>query len=97
MIVLGERPVSKMMSLDETILFKLDDLQQHTVRETLEIVYQALEEKGYDPVNQIVGYLMSGDPAYIPRHKDARNLIRRHERDEIMEKLVSYYIHQEEK
>lgn len=97
MIVLGERPVSKMMSLDETILFKLDDIQQHTVRETLEIVYQALEEKGYDPVNQIVGYLMSGDPAYIPRHKDARNLIRRHERDEIMEKLVSYYIHQEEK
>ena len=97
MIVLGERPVSKMMSLDETILFKLDDLQQHTVRETLEIVYQALEEKGYDPVNQIVGYLMSGDPAYIPRHKDARNLIRRHERDEIMEKLVSYYIHNEEK
>lgn len=89
--------MSNMMSLDETILFKLDDLQQHTVRETLEIVYQALEEKGYDPVNQIVGYLMSGDPAYIPRHKDARNLIRRHERDEIMEKLVSYYIHNEEK
>lgn len=81
-----------MKSLDETILFKLDDLKQHTVRETLEIVYHSLKEKGYDPVNQIVGYLMSGDPAYIPRHNDARNLIRRHERDEIMEKLVEFYI-----
>lgn len=81
-----------MKNLDETILFKLDDLKQHTVGETLEIVYKALQEKGYDPVNQIVGYLMSGDPAYIPRHNDARNLIRRHERDEIMENLVEFYI-----
>lgn len=82
----------EMPSLDETILFKLDDLNKYTVRESLEIVYNALEEKGYDPVNQIVGYLLSGDPAYIPRHKDARNLIRRHERDEIVEKLVEYYL-----
>lgn len=82
----------KMPSLDETILFKLDDLNKYTVRESLEIVYNALEEKGYDPVNQIVGYLLSGDPAYIPRHKDARNIIRRHERDEIVEKLVEYYL-----
>ncbi|MGF3067371.1 IreB family regulatory phosphoprotein [Facklamia sp. P12945] len=85
-----------MQSLDETILFKLDDLNQHTVRESLEIVYRALEEKGYDPVNQIVGYLLSGDPAYIPRHNDARNLIRRHERDEIVEKLVKYYLTKKE-
>ncbi len=82
----------EMPSLDETILFKLDDLNKYTVRESLEIVYNALEEKGYDPVYQIVGYLLSGDPAYIPRHKDARNLIRRHERDEIVEKLVEYYL-----
>lgn len=81
-----------MQSLDETILFKLDDIEKHTVRETLEIVYNALEEKGYDPANQIVGYLLSGDPAYIPRHNDARNLIRRYERDEIMETLVKYYL-----
>ena len=85
-----------MQSLDETILFKLDDLKEHTVRETLEIVYQALEEKDYEPISQIVGYLLSGDPAYIPRHKDARNLIRRHERDEIMEKLVEYYLNKKE-
>ncbi|MGX7092760.1 IreB family regulatory phosphoprotein [Hutsoniella sourekii] len=81
-----------MKTLDETMLFKLDDLNKRTVRETLEIVYGALEEKGYDPINQIVGYLLSGDPAYIPRHNEARNLIRRHERDEILEKLVEYYL-----
>ncbi|HFI0462942.1 TPA: IreB family regulatory phosphoprotein [Streptococcus suis] len=81
-----------MQSLDETIMFKLDDLNKRTVRETLEIVYAALEEKGYDPVNQIVGYLLSGDPAYIPRHNDARNLIRRHERDEVLEDVIKFYI-----
>ena len=85
-----------MQSLDETILFKLDDLNKRTVRETLEIVYTALEEKGYEPINQIVGYLLSGDPAYIPRHNDARNLIRRHERDEIVEILVEFYLTQKE-
>ena len=62
------------------------------VSETLAIVYRALEEKGYNPINQIVGYLLSGDPAYIPRYRDARNLIRRHERDEIMEVLIRYYL-----
>ncbi len=55
-------------------------------------VYVALEEKGYNPVNQIVGYLLSGDPAYIPRHKDARSMIRRLERDEIIEELVKAYL-----
>ncbi|MBD3948875.1 IreB family regulatory phosphoprotein [Tuanshanicoccus lijuaniae] len=81
-----------MQSLDETIMFKLDDLNKKTVRETLELVFEALEEKGYDPINQIVGYLLSGDPAYIPRHNDARNLIRRHERDEILEKVLTYFL-----
>ncbi|MBK0347365.1 IreB family regulatory phosphoprotein [Aerococcaceae bacterium zg-ZJ1578] len=81
-----------MQSLDETIMFKLDDLNKKTVRETLELVFAALEEKGYDPINQIVGYLLSGDPAYIPRHQDARNLIRRHERDEILEKVLTYFL-----
>lgn len=89
--------VNCMQSLDETIMFKLDDLNKKTVRETLETVHAALEEKGYDPINQIVGYLLSGDPAYIPRHKDARNLIRRHERDEILEKVLLYYITHQDK
>jgi uncharacterized protein (UPF0297 family) len=55
-------------------------------------VYEALQEKGYNPINQIVGYLLSGDPAYIPRHKDARTLIRKIERDELIEELVKSYL-----
>ena len=56
-----------------------------------------MEEKGYNPINQIVGYLLSGDPAYIPRLNDARNLIRKHERDEIIEELVRAYLDKGEK
>ncbi|MGX7030728.1 IreB family regulatory phosphoprotein [Vagococcus zengguangii] len=77
---------------DETMQFDVNDLNKQPVSETLRIVYHALEEKGYNPVNQIVGYLLSGDPAYIPRYKEARNLIRRHERDEIMEELIRSYL-----
>ena len=77
-----------MSSLDKTMYFNFEDNNQKDVRETLETVYDALEKKGYNPINQIVGYLLSGDPAYIPRLNDARNLIRRHERDEIIEELV---------
>lgn len=63
-----------MSSLDKTMYFNFEDNNQKDVRETLETVYDALEKKGYDPINQIVGYLLSGDPAYIPRLNDARNL-----------------------
>ncbi len=62
------------------------------VNEVLFTVYDALQEKGYNPINQIVGYLLSGDPAYIPRHNDARNIIRKLERDEIIEELVKSYL-----
>ena len=55
-------------------------------------MYEALQEKGYNPINQIVGYLLSGDPAYIPRHSNARNLIRKLERDEIIEVLMKSYL-----
>ena len=77
---------------DETVRLGFDDSGKKEVSETLAIVYRALEEKGYNPINQIVGYLLSGDPAYIPRYRDARNLIRRHERDEIMEVIVKDYL-----
>ncbi|MBV7389517.1 MULTISPECIES: IreB family regulatory phosphoprotein [Enterococcus] len=77
---------------DETVRFDFDDNRKKEISETLAIVYNALAEKGYNPINQIVGYLLSGDPAYIPRYHDARNLIRRHERDEVMEVLVKYYL-----
>ena len=83
-----------MSSLDKTMYFNFEDNNQKDVRETLETVYDALEKKGYDPINQIVGYLLSGDPAYIPRLNDAR---RRHERDEIIEELVRSYLDKEEK
>ena len=55
-------------------------------------VYQALQEKGYNPINQLVGYLLSGDPAYITSHNNARNLIRKLERDELLEELLRHYL-----
>lgn len=66
------------------------------VSNMLRTVYDALDEKGYNPINQIVGYLLSGDPAYIPRHNDARNLIRRYERDEVLEEILKEYLESDE-
>ena len=62
------------------------------VGEVLRKVYQALTEKGYNPINQIVGYIMSGDPTYITSHNNARSLIMKVERDELVEELMAYYI-----
>ena len=85
-----------MSSFDKTMKFNFpEDSFEHDVRNVLMEVYNALNEKGYNPINQIVGYLLSGDPAYIPRHKDARNLIRKLERDEIIEVLVKSYLEQQ--
>ncbi len=71
-----------------------EDPMEQEVKEVLLQVYGALQEKGYHPINQIVGYLLSGDPAYIPRHQDARNMMRKLERDEIIEELVKSYLKQ---
>ncbi|GAB2323653.1 IreB family regulatory phosphoprotein [Alkalibacterium sp. m-11] len=84
-----------MTSNDHTVRFNVKNVDEHSVEDTLKLVYRALEEKGYNPINQIVGYLLSGDPAYIPRHNDARNLIKRHERDEVLEELVTHYLKSE--
>lgn len=82
-----------MSSLDKTMQFHFpEEPIEHEVREVMTHVFHALEEKGYNPINQIVGYLLSGDPAYIPRHNDARNMIRKLERDEIIEELVKSYL-----
>ncbi|AST92680.1 IreB family regulatory phosphoprotein [Sutcliffiella cohnii] len=82
-----------MSSFDKTMKFNFqDDSMETNVEEVLFTVYEALQEKGYNPINQIVGYLLSGDPAYIPRHKDARSLIRKLERDELIEELVKSYL-----
>ena len=85
------------MAMDKTMSFKVDKDKSMRAKEILKEVYQALVEKGYNPINQIVGYLLSGDPAYIPRLNDARNLIRKHERDEIIEELVRAYLDKGEK
>lgn len=82
-----------MSSFDKTMKFNFSEEPVDTsVKEVLTAVYNALEEKGYNPINQIVGYLLSGDPAYIPRHNGARNLIRKIERDELIEELVQSYL-----
>lgn len=78
--------------IEETVRFRLDDTDKQEISKTLTSVYRSLEEKGYNPINQIIGYVLSGDPAYIPRYNDARNQIRKHERDEIVEELVRYYL-----
>ena len=81
-----------MSNLGNTQYFKVPQEQKLGVEEILERVYQALAEKGYNPVNQIVGYIMSGDPTYITSHNNARSLIMKVERDELMEETVKYYI-----
>ena len=80
------------MGMDETMKFDVEKEQNERVKETLKEVYEALEEKGYNPINQIVGYILSGDPTYITSHKGAKNLIRKIERDELLEKMVKEYI-----
>ena len=81
-----------MGDIQNTRHFRAVQENQLDVSEVLEQVYDALTEKGYNPVNQIVGYIMSGDPTYITSHKSARSLIMKVERDEILELLLSAYI-----
>ena len=77
---------------NNTQYFKTIQEPAMEVGEVLEHVYQALTEKGYNPVNQIVGYIMSGDPTYITSHKNARAMIMKVERDELIEEALQYYI-----
>ncbi|MEG0688509.1 MAG: IreB family regulatory phosphoprotein [Hungatella sp.] len=81
-----------MGDIHNTQFFKAVQEKKLDVSQVLEQVYAALTEKGYNPVNQIVGYIMSGDPTYITSHKNARSLIMKVERDEILEELLSAYI-----
>lgn len=82
-----------MQDLGNTQYFKVETEPETGVRVVLSTVYEALSEKGYNPVNQIVGYIMSGDPTYITSHKSARSLIMKVERDELVEELLAEYIH----
>lgn len=84
------------MNIDETMSFEVERDKNIKAKEILKDVYEALAEKGYNPINQIVGYILSGDPTYITSHNDARNKIRLIERDELLEKIVKNYIGIEE-
>lgn len=84
--------VYTMAEISNTQYFKVELDQEDSVKKILEEVYNALSEKGYNPVNQIVGYIMSGDPTYITSHKNARSIIMKAERDELVEELLTEYI-----
>ena len=77
---------------DRTVIIPMNDREDVDVKEVLRVVFDALNEKGYNPVNQLVGFIMSGDPTYITAHKNARSMIMKVERDEILEELVNCYV-----
>ena len=80
------------IQMNDTIKFSLNADKEREMQETLLTVYNALLEKGYDPVNQIVGYLLSEDPTYITNHRNARTLIRKLDRDELLQAMVHKYL-----
>ena len=77
---------------DRTMTFSIGDQTEQVIRDTLIQVYDALKEKGYNPISQIVGYILSEDPTYITTHNNARSLLRRVDRDELLQSLVKNYI-----
>lgn len=81
-----------MAEINNTQYFKVNTDPEMRVKTVLDLVYNAMAEKGYNPVNQIVGYIMSGDPTYITSHKNARSMIMKVERDELVEELLREYI-----
>lgn len=81
-----------MTNIENTQYFRVEKKPELKVSEILAIVYEAMVEKGYNPVNQIVGYIMSGDPTYITSYKNARSLIMKVERDELVEEVLKNYI-----
>lgn len=77
---------------DKTVTFSIGEDHSQRMKNTLGVVYQALVEKGYNPINQIVGYLLSEDPTYITTHNNARSIIRRLDRDELLQELVRDFL-----
>ena len=78
--------------MSETTIFSIYNERDEEIRQTLKEVYDALQEKGYNPINQIVGYILSEDPTYITNHNNARSLIRHIDRDELLEELLKNYL-----
>ena len=81
-----------MLDSNKTIQFSIKDEHEEEMRQTMLTVYHALREKGYNPISQIVGYILSEDPTYITTHNNARSLIRRLDRDELLQVLVEDYL-----
>lgn len=80
-------------NLDYTVQFNgVTNNKKMSAEETLKYVYHALQEKGYDPINQMIGYILSGDSSYITSYKDARSVIKKYERDELLEEVLTYYL-----
>ena len=80
------------MNQEPTRAFSIRDEKEHQIRQVMTEVYDALNKKGYNPVNQIVGYILSEDPTYITTYNNARSLIRKIDRDELLQTLVRYYL-----
>ncbi len=80
------------MNNEKTMQFSIGDDKEQEIRYILVTVYNALKEKGYNPINQLVGYILSEDPTYITTHNNARSLIRRIDRDTLLQSLVKYYL-----
>lgn len=79
---------------DKTMTFSVNDEKEIEMKKNLNVIYDALVQKGYNPVNQIVGYILSEDPTYITTYNNARSLIRRIDRDELLQALVKSYLHE---
>ena len=77
---------------DQTMTFSVKQDRKEEIRKTLNVVYEALLEKGYNPINQIVGYILSEDPTYITTYNNARSLVRHIDRDELMQEMVKSYL-----
>ena len=89
---IGADKEETMQNINNTQFFKVEKVPELQIGDVIRIVHQALVEKGYNPVNQIVGYIMSGDPTYITSHRNARSLIMKVERDELVEEVLKEYI-----
>ena len=81
-----------MRDIDRTMKFDVEKDKEKKTEEIITVVYRSLEEKGYNAINQMIGYLLSGDPTYITSHNNARTIIRELERDEILEELIKDYL-----
>ena len=95
--IIKEYPSSeggRIFMYDKTMTFSVNDEKEIEMKKTLMLVYDALTKKGYNPVNQIVGYILSEDPTYITTYNNARSLIRHIDRDELLQALVKFYLHQ---